>query len=335
MANELVVPKTQLPAHLMDLFKPENNDDLGGLGGGGFGALSIKGKEFAVSQGKDKQTVLSLVDGEEVPARHLDVVILKAVKGSSKTYYEGEYVEGADVQPRCQSTGGVKPDLSVEKPVHHLCATCPMNKFGTGKNGSGKACGDNKRVAVALLEDLDRPLLLRMAYTSAKPLEEYARTLAKRSVGYPAVVTRLGFEQGVTHPQLTYKPTRFITDAEKDVVVSHIGSSIVEDIIGLNVPVHEGVPPNGSAAGKAIQEVAKAPEAPKAQTASVPAKAAAAKPAPKPEPKPEVNDFLIDEPAPVKSKPAKAPEPKIVEATVEAKPGDDAAIVQALAEFDL
>lgn len=336
MANEIVVQeKAKLPAHLAGLFEPvDNNDDLASGLSGGFGSLSIKGKEFSVSSGGERRTVMSVLDGEEVAARSVDVVLIKSTKAVSKTFYKGEYVEGSDVNPDCASSNGIKPDASIEKPVHSNCATCPMNAFGSHRTGKGKACSDSKRVAVALMSDLDKPLLLRLSYTSMKPLEEYGRMLAKRGVPYQAIETKLGFEQGVTHPQLTFKPARanpFLTAEQAAVVKGHMESSVVEDILGLHTPVHEGVP-NGTAGGKEVQEAPKASEAPKTQAAPVPAKAPAPKPVTKPATKPEADAFIIDEPAPVKSAPAKAPATKIVEA---ADSKTDAALVDALSGFDL
>lgn len=340
MANEVSVPekKSSLPAHLMDMFKPEDNDDLASGLGGGFGSLSIQGKEFNVVAGGERKTVLTVVDGEEVPARHLDVVLIKASKKVSKVYYKGKFVPGSDVKPDCWSSDGEKPDANVEKPQCGTCKLCPHNMFGSRiseSGGKGKACGDSKRVAIALASDLERPLLLRVPVTSMRPLEEYGRNLAKRGVPYQAVFTRLGFEQGVTHPQLTYKPAiGFLDDAQAKIIKDHIESTIVEDIIGsktmtFDTETQMGETKNGEAE-KSPPKVEAVPKqepkptaAPKAQEpksdeffeAQKPVQDA--KPAAKAEPK-------------AASKPATAPS---AEASLEAKA--DAALDDVLATFDL
>jgi hypothetical protein len=52
--------------------------------------------------------------------------------------------EGESVMPNCYSVDAVKP-CGGDKMQSEFCATCPQNKFGSGKDGSGKACRNTVR----------------------------------------------------------------------------------------------------------------------------------------------------------------------------------------------
>lgn len=340
MSNEIVVQQKQaLPAHLAELFKTHENvnDDLNSGLAGGFAVLSINGKEFTVVRGGNKQPVMEAdKNGEEFPARSVEAIIIKANKNVSKVYYGNTaYVAGEDKPPVCWSSDGHKPDASVEKPQCNSCKICPHNQFGsriTDNGGKGKACSDSKRVAIALTGDIKMPMLLRLPVTSMKPLEEYGRLLQKRGVPYQSVVTRLSFEQGVTHPQLNYKPARFINEEEADALKEHMDSMVVEDILGSRVIAFEKDTDNGNAK-EDTQKVAPAASAEKKpQTAEAAKKPEPSKPKPKSEPK---SDSLFDE-APAEAKPAKsssAVPAKAEEPSLEGKA--DTALDQVLATFDL
>jgi hypothetical protein len=178
--------------------------------------LSIKGKNFTEK-----------VNGEPVltprPQYEFDVVILDATSNLGKTYYENTFMEGGMDPPDCWSLNGVKPDAGAPKKQSTTCRGCPKNVFGSristtpGMPSKGKACADSRRVAVFAAYKLGHdlpPLMLRVPATSLRPLKEYAQNLEKNNVPINGIITRMGFEAGVAHPQLNFAAVRGLSDQE-------------------------------------------------------------------------------------------------------------------------
>lgn len=70
-----------------------------------------------------------------------------------------------------------------------VCATCPMNVYGTGKNGSGKAC-KNMRHLYILRSGEYIPIQFNLPPTSLKAYGDFATTafLSRRRATYGSVV---------------------------------------------------------------------------------------------------------------------------------------------------
>jgi hypothetical protein len=191
----------------------------GGAGGGGGKRISIKGGVFRL-----------MADGKEITSiddRHLDVVIVNAAPKISRTYYEGQYVEGETKGPDCWSADGDKPDASVEEPQASDCASCPMNVKGSGQ-GDSKACRFSQRLAVVLANDIGGDVMqLQLAATSIfgkeegdkRPLQAYARYLAAQNINPETLVTQLRFDTKAAVPKLFFKPVRWLEDDEYAIAV--------------------------------------------------------------------------------------------------------------------
>ena len=276
MSNIIPFESKTLPAYLKALNVQELNNDLTSHAGTGFPVISIKGKVFAVVRDGERTTLTKSVDGEEIPAPSIDVVIVKANKQNSKVFYLKGYQDGAENQkPDCFSNDGTKPDASVEHPQAKSCATCPHNQWGSkiGDNGGkGKACSDSVRLAVAQPDLLNDPHLLRVPPATIKALGEYGKALAKRGVPYTAVVTKIGFEMESPTPKLTFKAVGFLSDAAFAEVQETAASDTVASILG-----GEFVPaaaPEPDATADLVGEPPKAAVAPKpaAPKAAAPSK---------------------------------------------------------------
>ena len=286
----------KLPAFLKSFDIAALNADLTSHAGGGFPVISIKGKVFAVVRDGER-VVLPNPKDPESPATSIDVVLLKANKGTSKVFYLKGYdpkdSEGA--KPDCYSADGVAPAADAANPQAKKCATCAHNQWGsrvTEKGASkGKACSDTVRMAVAAAGQLNDPMLLRVPPASIKALGEYGQMLAKRGVGYSMVVTKVAFDQEAESPKLTFKPVGFLDDAGFAEVQEMVSSDLVQNILG------------SSAMATEFQAPAVAAEAPEE------APAQAAKPAPKAKPTPVKEDA----PAPV----AKAAPAAVVEDAID------------------
>lgn len=237
MANIIPFEGAKLPAYLKQIDVSALNADLTAHAGGGFPVFSIKGKVFAVVRDGER-TVLPNPKDPDSPATSVEVVILKANKGTSKVFYiKGYDPEKSEGQkPDCYSADGVAPAADAQAPQAKKCAVCPHNQWGsrmTDKGASkGKACSDTVRLAVAPAGQINDPMLLRVPPASIRNLGEYGQMLAKRGVGYNMVVTKVAFDKDAESPKLTFKPVGFLDDEAFAEVQETIESDTVRDILG-------------------------------------------------------------------------------------------------------
>jgi hypothetical protein len=235
MSNIIPFESGTLPSYLANINPADFNSDLTAHAGGGFPVISIKGKVFAIVRDGNRKVIPNPKDPDS-PATAIDVVLLKANKGTSKVFYAKGYTEGAEgVKPDCFSNDGVRPDSSIESPPAKMCAVCPNNQWGSkiGDNGSkGKACQDSVRMAVATPNQVNEPYLLRVPPASIRSLGEYGQMLAKRGVAYNMVVTKVGFDLESPTPKLTFKPVGLIDEATFKKVTTTLAGDTVAQILG-------------------------------------------------------------------------------------------------------
>jgi hypothetical protein len=273
-----------LPAYLKQPNRSAVNDDLTAHAGTGFPVMSIKGKNFTVVRDGERTVLTKEVDGEKIAVPSIEVVLVKANKGTSKVFYLKGYQEGSEAtKPDCFSNTGDRPDPSVSEPQAKSCAACPHNQWGSkiGDNGGkGKACQDSVRMAIATPDLINDPYLLRVPPASIKSLGEYGKMLGKRGVGYNMVVTRIGFDMESPTPKLTFKPTGLLSDAGYTQVQEVMASDVVQAILGS-----EGIAAAAAeAAPAAAEDDLPVVEVKKAEPVAEKPKAT---PKPKAEPKPE------------------------------------------------
>lgn len=296
---------SKLPAYLKQVDVASLNSDLTSHAGGGFPSISIKGKVFAVVRDGEREVLRNPKDPESA-ATSLDVVLLKANKGTSKVFYLKGYDKDSSEgqKPDCYSNDGIEPAADSQNKQAKKCATCPHNQWGSriSEKGAtkGKACNDTVRMAVAAAGMLNDPMLLRVPPASIRALGEYGQTLAKRGVAYNMVVTKVAFDMDAESPKLTFKPVGFLDDAAYAEVQETIGSSIVDNILGASFNVVEAAP-------------AEKPEVAEEEPAPAPKPAPVAKPKPAPvamEPEPEEAPAPVAKPKPAaKAAPKPAPKP--------------------------
>lgn len=306
MSNDLTTVKSQLPADMQGVFDTDElaGDLYDGLQGG-FAVVSFRGSKWRIKHAGEETLVLK--DDEAAPS--IEAVIVKASKNVSKIYYDKQYEEGDDSAPDCWSIDGITPDAAAPSPQADSCAGCPQNVWGsriTDSGKKGKKCGDNRRVAVVPLADIENetmggPMLMRVPAASLGDLATYGKGMAQKGFPYNAIGTRIGFDPDVSYPKLTFKPIRKLTEEELMAVAEHFQGDVLANILD------------------AAQEMAPAP-------------ATEAKPEPKPEPKKQeavsldFEDEGGEEEAP--EKPAAKPKPTKKKATAKkaaAKPAPEPA----------
>lgn len=247
MANEIQVAAQQtlgqLPAALRDKLKTgvRINEDLAGGITSGFAIVTVRGKVWRIKHQGEERPLLRQ-DGS--PEATIDVVILRASPNIAKVFYINGYTEGSNAPPDCWSVNGIKPDPASPHLQSPTCAGCPQNAWGSASRGGraskGKACADNKRLAIVPAGDIKNELyggamLTRVPPASLGEVRQYAERL--NAMGYPveAVVTRLGFDFNAEYPSLTFKEVRALTDEEYALVEQMRNDPAVDRILNTAV----------------------------------------------------------------------------------------------------
>lgn len=201
-----------LPAHLQNLELDATTKAL--MGGGNNGKrISIKGGVFRM-----------IVGGKEVAQnddRAMNVVIVRSAEKISRAYYAGNYVEGQNASPDCQSNDGVAPDASAKNKQSTNCQNCPQNIKGSGQ-GDSRACRFSQRIAVALENNLEGDVYqvslpgqsIFGTDNSKMPLQQYAKFLGGHGIPVTAVVTEMRFDTASATPKLTFKAVRPLNPQE-------------------------------------------------------------------------------------------------------------------------
>lgn len=295
---------SKLPAFLKKVDVAALNSDLTAHAGSGFPVISIKGKVFAVVRDGDREIQMNPKDPDSA-ATSLNVVLLKANKGTSKVFYIKGYDKDTSEgqKPDCYSNDGVEPAADAQNKQAKKCATCAHNQWGSriSEKGAtkGKACADAVRMAVAPAGQINDAMLLRVPPASIKALGEYGQMLAKRGVGYNMVVTKVGFDLQAESPKLTFSAIGLLDDdgfaevqeiAASDMVSNILGSSMVAAPAAEEPAEEEAPAPVVKPKAKPVAEEPAEEEAPK--PAAKPK--AAAKPAPKPAPVDDDMDLDLD-----------------------------------------
>ena len=296
---------SKLPAFLKKVDVAALNSDLTAHAGGGFPVISIKGKVFAVVRDGDREIQMNPKDPDSA-ATSLNVVLLKANKGTSKVFYIKGYDKDSSEgqKPDCYSNDGVEPAADAQTKQAKKCATCPHNQWGSrvSEKGAtkGKACADAVRMAVAPAGQINDAMLLRVPPASIKALGEYGQMLAKRGVGYNMVVTKVGFDVQAESPKLTFSAVGLLDDEGFAEVQEIAASDIVSNILGSSVmaavAAEAAAPAEEAEEEPAPKPVAKPKAAPKPVAEEPEEEAPAPKPAAKPKakPAPVVDDMDLD-----------------------------------------
>lgn len=130
-------------------------------------------------------------------------------------YYEEEYT-GGNNPPDCGSMDG---HVGIEASTGEIkqCTECPMNRFGSGKNGA-KACKQKRRIYL-LREGESLPTLLSLPTGSLGEFSKYVMRLLSKGRKTNSVVTRFSLKKvqnagGINYSQAVFAVDRVLTDKE-------------------------------------------------------------------------------------------------------------------------
>jgi len=200
-----------IPDYLREATDSTTKDIAGSSGGK---QISIKGGVWRM-----------VVGGEEVAKnedRSMNIVVISAGKGVSRTFYADKYEEGKDIKPACWSAEGVVPNEEVPEPQGKTCATCPQNIEGSGE-GKSRACRYSKRLAVALENDIAGNIY-RLSVPAKSyfgkidgdkmPLQAYGKFLSGHGIPITGVVTEARFDTAEAVPVLKFRAVRPLERSE-------------------------------------------------------------------------------------------------------------------------
>ena len=168
---------------------------------------------------KNKKFVLPSGDSTDV----LQAVIVEFV--SVNNFYEGTYDPKAISPPACFAIGTIPTQLvpSPNAPAiqSDSCAGCPMNQYGSASVGEGKACKNQRRLALLPPGGTadDAIMVLDVSPTGLKSFDSYVRSVAQKFGVTPVgVVTEISFD-----PNVDYASLRFGNPEPNESLAEHYG----------------------------------------------------------------------------------------------------------------
>jgi hypothetical protein len=268
MSNITLFSSANVPAFARN---NELSDTAKALTGGGVSntkRISIKGGVFRLVAG-----------GKEIAAiddRHLEVIIVKAAPKVSRIFYAASYDADNITGPDCWSNDGERPDASSQNKQAETCMSCPKNIAGSGQ-GNSRACRYQQRLAVVLANNPSGDVMqLTLPATSVfgkeegdkRPLQAYARYLAVQNppVNPEQIVTEMRFDTKAESPKLFFKPVRWLTDDEYEVIKEQGESDDAKRAVVMTVAQSDGVKANAPkmviAGARPMGELTKEEDAP-------------------------------------------------------------------------
>ena len=222
-----------------------------------FAVVTYKGRNFRIKFRSEEHIIR---DDRGRAATFIDTVIVGVSPNISRQYFPDAYVEGASEGPACYSTDGKVPDQGVPARQNPVCSTCKWSQWGSRVTDGGKrakACQETRRLAVVPLANIDNelmggPMLLRIPPMSLGNLSNYSDFLASKGASFETVATRIGFDENVAYPRLTFETLDWLDDDQQLAVTGEHGDSgmcahpLIERMLGAveasDEPVQPAVP---------------------------------------------------------------------------------------------
>lgn len=162
-----------------------------------------------------------LPTGDAVPDR-IQCIVVDFV--AANTYYPSGYTSSGDNDPaacfsRSLEPAGMTPGANAPQPQAGSCASCPQNQYGTAPTGKGKACTNNRLLAVLPLDaDASSPLwLIRVAPTAINDFDAYVNRVGRQySLPVRGVVTEISYDPAVDYVKLRFND---VEPATKDMLL--------------------------------------------------------------------------------------------------------------------
>lgn len=186
----------------------------------------LNGIKLELPQLKIPSAGSTFFEVDEEPHKELQGVIV--LHGPRHVYFDKEY-EGDATPPRCSSRDGIQGMWSLDEQIESEdditgeveiknCADCPYSKFGSDKNGRGKACKEKHQIYI-LLNGKPLPFSLMLPVSSVGVLNAYATSLFNKGKFLNEVLTSFTLEKttnktGIVYSKIVMKKVRDLTESE-------------------------------------------------------------------------------------------------------------------------
>ncbi len=175
--------------------------------------ISLKGKVFTLPDGSTNPGPMAAII--------LDWRILHE-------YYTGVYDANKPSSPACWALNaevtGLTPSKRVESPKAPSCAECPMNVFGSAATGRGKACKNQRRLAIVPVDATadTEPMILTVSPTGLKNFDNYVNGLGSGDDGKLPIqmVTQIAFNPKEAYPTLVFGAPEPLDDERLGVMMT-------------------------------------------------------------------------------------------------------------------
>ncbi len=153
-----------------------------------------------------------------------------------------ERTESDSPMPNCYSVDGIQP-CGGDKRQSEFCATCPLNKFGTGKDGSGKACRNTIRI-LFLQDGAVLPVFLSVPPTSLGKKESLSVWRNSIPNKVAEAYNTMGIKNNKGGSVVDYWPAQVKLSLQKKKFNSGMEASVLQvETLGVLIP---DTPENGN-----------------------------------------------------------------------------------------
>ena len=277
-AVEGAVPSTTLLRETEDFIMSEKknvtaNNAQTALTTGGFAALANAG---ALNDATEDLAGLELTfDRIKIPAGGStafeipdgdgdDMSMVKEIIGvillhhPAYAYYKEKYTGGSN-PPDCGSFDGITGNGN----PGGICATCPLNQFGSGE-GQSKAC-KNRRMIYVLMEGELFPMVLSLPTGSLKEFTKYLKRQLSKGRKLNQIVTRISLKKatnssGIAFSQAVFALDRVLNEEERaaiDVMTASVKNYAANLTMAALADANDDVPFVDAETGEVIEPLKK------------------------------------------------------------------------------
>jgi hypothetical protein len=152
----------------------------------------------------------TLPTGEQSPGP-IEAVILDW--RNFNRYYASPYSPQRPIPPSCfaiaKEIAHLGPHEEAGLPQNPSCGDCPKNEWGSAASGTGKACRNTVRLAIAALDanEESEPMILVVSPTGLKAWAAYVNGLAASGLHPIEAKTTIAFDLMHSYPTLQFRST--------------------------------------------------------------------------------------------------------------------------------
>lgn len=207
------MPKQQKPDENLPETTQENNYAIMQMGEGEISTIlaeNLGGEKLTavdlesvkVPAGGSTTWTMETIDGE-VETKTIDGIII--FTQLTRAYWPSEYSGGSE-PPQCTSQDSLN---GIGDPGGD-CLVCPLNEFGSAKQGAGrgKACSEKRHIFLVTADET-LPIIIKAPAMSLKGIKKYLFGLTSKRQAVHSVYTRLTLEKDTNADGIVYSKIVF------------------------------------------------------------------------------------------------------------------------------